>query len=270
MTTPADLRARVAPPRGVIFDIDGTLLQDGRPLPGASRALAAVRAAGLPLRLATNTSRKPRSAVLADLVGAGLAVEASEVLTAPAATAAWLRAHGLDRVALLLPPAVEEDFAGLEADRDAPRVVVVGDLGRAWDYEILDRALAWLLEGAELVAIHRNRTWRTGGGLHLDVGPFVAALEYASGRRATVIGKPARAFFELAAGSMGLEPAAVAVVGDDLEADVFGAMDAGAAGLLVRTGKFREEDLSGAARRPDGVLGTVGDVAALVAAAGGR
>lgn len=252
------------PPSGVLLDVDGTLVQDGRALPGAKRALGAVREAGLPLRLVTNTSRRSRGAVLRALSEAGLEAGVDEVLTAPVATAAWLRERGITGLALLAPEEVAEDFEGLDVDASSPGAVVVGDLGDAWSYEVLDRAFGWLLDGAELVAIHRNRYWSTGGGLHLDVGPFVAALEYASGRRATVLGKPHRAFFEMAARSMGLAPDAVVMVGDDLAADALGAMEAGATGMLVRTGKFREEELTASDRRPDRVLDGIGELADLV------
>ena len=107
------------------------------------------------------------------------------------------------------------------------------------------------------MAIHKNRYWKTADGLTLDAGPFVAALEYASGQCATVIGKPSRTFFETAAGSMGLGLGDVAMVGDDLESDVAGAQAAGATGILVRTGKFQETELERSLVRPDYVIDSV-------------
>lgn len=121
-------------------------------------------------------------------------------------------------------------------------------------------ASSWLenvMGGAELVALQRNRYWETGKGLDLDAGAFVAALEYATGQEATIVGKPSQAFFEAAAESMGADLANVAVVGDDITTDVAGAQRCGAAAVLVRTGKFREDDLSPAAPKPDLVLDSV-------------
>jgi len=63
----------------------------------------------------------------------------------------------------------------------------------------------------------------TAPDLSLDAGPFVAALEYASGKRATVVGKPEQSFFDLALRDMDLEPGQAAMVGDDPESDVAGA-----------------------------------------------
>ncbi|MDQ3303102.1 MAG: HAD-IA family hydrolase, partial [Actinomycetota bacterium] len=80
---------------------------------------------------------------------------------------------------------------------------------------------------------------RSGGELALDAGPFVAALEYASGKRATGVGKPERAFFELALRNLDLPPDMVAMVGDDPELDVAGAQTAGLRTILVETGRYR-------------------------------
>jgi HAD superfamily hydrolase (TIGR01458 family) len=272
--------ARLARVRGFLLDLDGTLIQDGRLLPGIPAALEAIRAAGLGIRFVTNTSRRARRSVVEGLREAGLSVAAEEVLTAPVATVSWLRERGIRTLALLVPPAAREDFAGFEIveavppsdERDAagasgaplPGAVVVGDLGQAWSYAALDAAFGWLLEGAELVAIQRNRYWKTGGALHLDAGPFVAALEYASSRPAVVTGKPSPLFFEAAARSMGLTADRVAMVGDDIEADVQGARSVGAVGILARTGKFRHEDLRRTDAHADVVLGTAAELAALV------
>ena len=73
----------------------------------------------------------------------------------------------------------------------------------------------------------------------LDVGAYVAALEAATGTSALLVGKPARPFFALALDEIGLEPAAVAVVGDDADADAGGAIAAGCHSILVLTGKYR-------------------------------
>jgi ribonucleotide monophosphatase NagD (HAD superfamily) len=93
-------------------------------------------------------------------------------------------------------------------------------------------------------------------GLDLDVGPFTAALEFASGRPALVLGKPAAQVFTMAAARLGLAPGEVLMVGDDVVGDVQGALAAGLAGVLVRTGKYRagDEQLT---PRPSAVLGSV-------------
>jgi HAD superfamily hydrolase (TIGR01458 family) len=141
---------------------------------------------------------------------------------------------------LLIHPGLAEDFAGLASDgKDA---VVVGDAGDGFTYAALNRAFRHLMLGAPLLALAANKYFREPDGLSLDAGPFVAALEYASGTRALLFGKPAPEFFRAAVDGFGCPPAEVAMIGDDVEADVNGAIAAGLAGILVRTGKYRLED----------------------------
>jgi HAD superfamily hydrolase (TIGR01458 family) len=87
-----------------------------------------------------------------------------------------------------------------------------------------------------------NRYFKESDGLSLDIGPFLRALEYAAGVQGTVLGKPSADFFHAAVADMGLEPGEVLMVGDDAEADVQGALDAGLQACLVRTGKYRPGD----------------------------
>ena len=143
------------------------------------------------------------------------------------------------RVHALVAEPLLEDLRGVVLTHREPEYVLVGDLGTGFTYERLDVAFGNLMEGAELVALQKNRYWQKESGISLDAGPFVAALEYASGKEATVVGKPERSFFEAALHELGLEAGEVAMVGDDAEADVAGAKAAGLLGIQVRTGKYR-------------------------------
>ena len=139
--------------------------------------------------------------------------------------------------------------------------VVVGDLADGFTYARLDEAFRCLMDGAELLALQKNRYWLTEAGLSLDAGPFVAALEYASGKSAAVVGKPQPAFFRLALQDMRLQAGEVAMVGDDPESDVVGARESGLKGVQVRTGKWRPgEDVEGA----DLVLDSIADLPAAI------
>lgn len=252
------------PPRGVLLDLDGTLYQGNRPVAGAPEAVRRLREAGYGVRFVTNTTRRPRSELVERLRGLGIEADRHELFTAPAAAAARLAERGVERIALCLPRETLAEFSTFRQDEREPEAVVVGDLGDEWTFHRLNRAFRWLLAGAELVALQRNRYWRTEAGLVLDAGPFVAALEYAAGVEATVVGKPSREFFAGAARSMGLDLSEVVMVGDDPAADVGGARAAGARGVLVRTGKFREEELAGSEVRPDAVIDSVAELPALL------
>ena len=244
----------VGRPRGLLLDLDGTVYEDEAPVPGAPEAIEALREAGVAVRFVTNTTRVSRDTIAGWLVGFGVPATGADVFAPPRAALAWLRETGKRRVALAVPKDTFPEFAGLEIVDRAPDAVVVGDLGPGWTFETMNRVFRWVQGGAALVALHRNRYWKTGGELVLDVGAFVAAFEYATGREATLVGKPSRAMFEAAAGSMGLALADVAMVGDDLAADVAGAQALGVEGILVRTGKFRRSEIEESDVRPDLVV----------------
>ena len=247
--------------RALLVDLEGTVYQHGRLIPGAVEALAAAERRGIPHRFVTNTTSRPRSVIVRDVAAMGLTVDPHALFTAPRAARAYLLGKGFRRCHLLARETLLEDLGGIEhvdADADA---VLIGDLGEGMTFARLNHAFRLLLEGAELVALARNRYWKDRDGLMLDIGAFAAALEYGSGKKATLVGKPAPAFFAAAFESMGVTAAEAAVVGDDLESDVRGGQEAGMKGILVRTGKFRAGDLERTTVRPDVVLDSLADLA---------
>ena len=250
--------------RALLVDLDGVLYVEDDPVPGAVEAIGGLRAAGIGLRFVTNTTQRSRRHTLAKLDRLGFGVASDELVTPAVLAVEHCRAHGLRRVSLLMDAQVKADFEGLTEADDAVDAVIVGDLGERFDYSVLNAAFRHLLDGAQLVALQRNRYWRRADGLALDVGPFVAALEYAADVEATVVGKPARAFFALALAQLGAEPAEAAMVGDDVESDVVGALRAGLRGVLVRTGKFREEAVRAAELEPTAVVDSIADAPALM------
>jgi HAD superfamily hydrolase (TIGR01458 family) len=249
----------------VLLDVDGVLVMSWRPLPGARRALDWLRSEGVPFRLVTNATMRSREWIARTLADAGLPVGEKHVVTATLATAEHLRRHHPGaRCFLLAADEAREDLEGIRWVEDDAEVVVVGGPGPWFTFDRLNRAFRMLSGGASLVAMQRNLSWRTDEGLMLDAGAFVTGLEAAAGVQAVTIGKPNPAFFEAALATMGASPADALMVGDDLEADVLGAQDAGLVGALVRTGKFRPEALEGLERGPDHVIDSVADLPGLV------
>jgi HAD superfamily hydrolase (TIGR01458 family) len=224
--------------KGLLVDLDGTLYVGDEPVDGAREAVGKLRSSGLVLRYVTNTTRKPRREVCEHLRSLGFEVQEAEIFT-PARAAAGL--IGDRRCFALVDESLLEDLEGVTLSQDRPDYLLVGDLGEGFTYDRLNAAFRRLMDGAELLALQKNRYWRKEDGLSLDAGPFVAALEYASGKSATVIGKPEKNFFRLALEELGLGPHEVAMVGDDSETDVAGAQAAGLKGIQVRTGKYRPE-----------------------------
>lgn len=249
---------------GLLLDLSGVIYVQDEAVPGAGEALDRLRGADMPLRLITNTTMRPRRSILERLERLGIEAEPSELITPATLAASRCAEAGYESVALVVLDDLREDLEGLEERGDSVDAVVVGDLGDRWDYETLNRAFRQLMDGAALIALQKNRYWETAEGLSLDAGPFVAALEYATGREAEVVGKPSEAFFELALRELGTPADHAAMVGDDVEADVGGGMDAGLAGILVRTGKYREDLVSESGIEPTATVDSIADVPDLV------
>lgn len=227
-------------PRGVLLDLGGVVFVGKTLLPGAREALGRLRAAGLGLRFLTNTSRRTAATLRADLAEMGLEVAPAELLTPAQLARDYLVAHHLSPI-LLVHEALEPEFEGIPAGN--PPAVVIGDAAERFTYRRLNTAYRALESGAEFLALAENRNFLDAdGALSLDAGPFVRALEYASRRRATVLGKPSPEFFRLALESLGVPADAAVMIGDDVEADIAGALAAGIPAVLVRTGKYRPGD----------------------------
>jgi HAD superfamily hydrolase (TIGR01458 family) len=245
---------------GLLLDLSGVLYVQDEVVPGAADTLAKLRDGGIPLRLVTNTTMRPRRSNLERLERLGIEVEPSELLTPATLAARRCEEAGYESVSLVVLDELREDLEGLQEGEGSVDAVIVGDLGEAWDYGVLNRAFRQLMDGAELIALQKNRYWETAEGLSLDAGPFVSALEYATGREAEVVGKPSDSFFELALSELGVRADRAAMVGDDVEADVGGAMDAGLAGILVRTGKYREDLVRKSGIEPTATVDSIADV----------
>lgn len=250
---------------GVLLDLDGVIYVGDCAIPGAAETVDWIAREDIPHRYLTNTTSRPREAIVARLARIGIAADPSEILTPGVAAAAWLQREGVERPALFVPDATTAEFAGLaplpaSADRGAG-AVVVGDLGSGWDFATLNRAFRLLMDdpSVPLIALGLTRYWRADDGLRLDAGAFVRALEYACGREAVVLGKPDPAFYRTAVDDLRLAPEQVVMVGDDIRTDVEGAQRAGLVGVLVRTGKFSPADLAGDVT-PDAMLDSIADL----------
>lgn len=246
----------------VLFDLDGVLYEGGRSIAGAAEAIGWFKDARIPHLFLTNTTSRPRSALVAKLAEYGLEIEQRQLLTPCVAARKWLKANVDGSVALFVPQSTREEFGGLDVLADdaesGAAALVLGDLGAEWNFATLNRAFRLLMTEPRpaLVALGMTRYWLAPGGLQLDVAPFVAALEHATGCKAVVVGKPAAAFFEAAMQLIGEAPGAIVMVGDDIKGDIGAAQGAGLRAVLVRTGKYRTSDLEQGIT-PDGVLDSI-------------
>lgn len=238
---------------GLLIDIDGVMMHGSKVIPGAPETLDSLRARGIPHCFMANTTTYCRLSMLERLRAIGFQVEEEQLFTATYVAAEYLRRQNAKSYYPLLLPDAQLEFGGIEVDEVTPEFVVIGDMGSSFTFPRLNRALRAVLNGAKLVALHKKRHWRTEEGLFLDAGPFVVALEYAAEAHAVVVGKPSSDYFRMVLDQMGIPANRVAMIDDDIEIDIRGAQHMGIQGWLVKTGRFRKEDL-GKAIWPERVL----------------
>lgn len=227
--------------KGIICDIGGVLYEGNKAIDGAVEAIDKLKKS-YKIRFATNTTRRAPCTILTRLRKFGFNIKEEELFTALAAAKALIKEHNAKAYTLLTQDATDY-FGNLHSLEDV-KFVVVGDAAENFNYTRLNRAFRFLNSGANLIAAAKNRYFKDSDGeLSLDAGPFVKALEFASGKEAKIVGKPSAEFFNLALKSMELKADEVVMVGDDIENDIAGAQELGIKGVLVRTGKFKPTDL---------------------------
>jgi HAD superfamily hydrolase (TIGR01458 family) len=238
--------------RGFLIDLDGVLYVGNHAIDGAQAAIGFLQDNGYVFRCISNTTRKSRQTIASHLSSLGFDISLNHIFTPPLAAIAHMKNTGRKGYYLITTGDVDKEFEEVRNNSSdtKPDWVIIGDAGDNISYESMNTAFRYLMEGAELIALEKDRYWMAADGLSLSAGPFVQALEYATGKTAMVMGKPARAFFNLALEDMHLRPDQVAMIGDDIITDIGGAHHAGMKGILVRTGKFRPDAVEAAKIKP--------------------
>ena len=245
-----------------LFDLDGVFYR-GKERPvkiGGTLVVEKIRSTKRSIFVLTNNSTDTVRTLHRNLLSLGVPIREAEILTSSRLTAELLRdRYGSARYFLVGEKGFDSELVRLGHRPVAPTeadVVVVG-LDRKVTYEKLDEAAKAAKRGAALVASHAASFYMSRFGAALGPGPLVKAIESASGRRATVVGKPSPLMFRIALRKAGCAPGEAVMVGDQLDTDIAGASRAGIASVLVLTGIDKD-----AAGTP--ALGTVDNVDDLV------
>lgn len=247
-----------------LFDLDGVFYIGKEAIPGAPQVINYLRQYEVPCRFTTNTTTRGIDTLHGELQSMGLPVTKRDIFTAPQAAVKYLRQQGSPSVHLVLNENTSQEFAEFQRNDKSPDVIVIGDIGNGWNYDLMNRLFNMVMNGSRIVALHKGRYWQVADGLRMDIGAFIAGLEYTTSKTATVIGKPSSEFFRLALDDLGCKAEQVAMVGDDLYNDIEGAQNAGMAGILVKTGKYREEVTMSSQVKPDLIIGSIAELPALL------
>ncbi|MGC9220244.1 MAG: HAD-IIA family hydrolase [Solirubrobacteraceae bacterium] len=265
--SPAGL-ASAKPPRfdAYIFDLDGTLYVDQRPINGAPEAVAQLRADGAQVAFVTNNPLHRASTYAQRLSRIGIPASPGEITTSVEALLDYLDArYPGARVLAISEDVVQESLADaghqVTMNPSEAQVVVVA-FDRTFDYVKLHAAyLAVREHGATIIATNPDPYCPTAGGGLPDCAAMLAALEACTGMRAeAIVGKPSPHMVRTVLRRVHVDPARTAVVGDRLMTDVEMGQTAGATGILVLSGATRREDLAAGPVTADYVIDSVADL----------
>jgi HAD superfamily hydrolase (TIGR01458 family) len=235
------------------------LYTDNKPIIGAIEAIDRLRDNGYSFRFISNSTQSCRATLHKKLVRFGFDIKEKELFTAPVATARYIRKTRMKRCFFITTGDVYKDFKreGILRTNTGVDHVVIGDAGKDFTYERMNAAFNHVLEGADIIAMEKDRYWRSPEGLALCGGPYTAALEYATGIKASLIGKPSRDFLKMALADMKATPRNTITIGDDLITDIAGAQRAGMRGFLVLSGKHKNRDVRRSVIKPDAVIDSI-------------
>ena len=248
------------PPKAFLIDLDGTLYFKGEPCPGAIETVNYLRQEKYQLRFLTNTTAKTPKMLHAQMQALGFDIYEDEIFNATYACLQYLRSQPKNRCHFMVDDAVKAFFKEIPVDNEAPDFVVVGDYGEGFDFHALNHAFRLLMNGAELIALQKNLYWFSAEGMFLDCGAFVTLLEAAAGTTAKIMGKPSETFFKIALESLQCSPNEAIVVGDDITSDIRGAENTKMRSVLVKTGKFKPDQLENPVAKPTWVLDSISEL----------
>lgn len=247
--------------QAVLLDLDGVLYVGNQAIRGAAQAVQHLHDAGIKVAGVTNTTTQAKQTVAHKLHKLGIPLDEQHLFT----PASLVQSHiGNKTAQLYVRDDLRQDLQVNESQQH-PDYIVMGDIGgMGYPPETLHNIFLSLMQGAQLLALHKNRFWQKEDGLHLDLGTWVAALEYASGTQAKVFGKPSQDFFSHICQAMQTEPHHTLMVGDDIESDIQGAQQAGLKTALVQTGKYNADFIRSTGIQPDFTIPSVADLADIV------
>ncbi len=245
----------------LLIDLEGVLYSDNQLITGSIDVIKELKKKGIKLRFLTNTTTAPRKIILDKLINFGFDVQENEIFTPIIATKNYLRDNAVKKISLVTNIEIIEEFNEYEITQKDPKAVIMGDIHKNFNWEILDQIFKLVyVNNAALIALHQNKYCIREGKVSLDLGPFVKAVEYASNKKSILMGKPEKNFFEMAIKDMEISKDAVLMIGDDIISDIKGAKDFGIKTIQVKTGKFQLEDCSDKFLQPDKRIDSIADL----------
>ncbi len=247
--------------KGLLLDIEGVIYEGNRLIDGSIETINKLLTHGFNIKYLTNTTTTSRRLVFEKLIQFKLPLIEPDIFSPAIAANIFLKKKNISRISLFTNQSLQEDFADFVIDDLRPEAIIFGDLYKGFSWKKLNKAFQIILEANPLIiALHKNRYCKRENKLGLDLGPFVAALEYATSKKSVLIGKPEKNFFNLAIEDMKLKNEEVVMIGDDIFADIGGAKNIFLSTIQVKTGKFQKKDETNVHLQPDYRINSISEL----------
>jgi HAD superfamily hydrolase (TIGR01458 family) len=221
----------------LLIDFDGVLKIGNSPAPDAEEFFNFINENKIPACILSNSTLRTGDLIKEFFISHGISISIP-ALTAFDATLSFVKKN-YKRIQVYCRDYLIHHFDGM-IDEENPEAVVIGDIEDKWSYQIMNDIFKKVFNGADLIAMHRNKYWNPSGELLIDAGAFITGIEYAASKEAIVIGKPSSHYFKAAFEKIGATPEdEFFMIGDDIENDVKAAQDLGGKGILIFTGKTK-------------------------------
>ncbi|MEW6196309.1 MAG: HAD hydrolase-like protein [Bacteroidota bacterium] len=222
----------------LLIDLDGVLRINNRPAPNVKEFLDFITDRKINACIVSNSTLSTSEDVNEFFKFFGIETKIP-IMTASSAAAIYAK-QNYKHVAVYCEERVKRIFYEI-LDYENPEAVIIGDYGKRWDFKTMNEIFVHVFNGADLIAMQKNRYWETAAdGILLDAGPFVAAIEYATNKQARLIGKPSPYYFHAALRILGFaNDEKFLMIGDDLETDIKCTKELGSKSLLIYTGKTK-------------------------------
>ena len=250
--------------KGILCDLDGVLYVDNELLPKADEAVRYLLSSEKKVIFCTNTTKNSIKGLENKLLKFGLNIPENLILSPPKIAIEWLKNNNNPSIYPLINQELIEDFSEFSFNYSNPDYILIGDIGKIWTYDLMNDLFNKLINGAEILALHKGKFWQAQEGLRIDIGAFINALEFATNKKAHIFGKPNKEYFFSACKKMELDPKNVLMLGDDIISDIDGAMKCGLKGGIVKTGKYREDFANKMGVIPNYELDSIYDIINLI------
>lgn len=239
-----------------LTDMDGVLVHENSPLPGASDLIRQWTERGTPFLVLTNNSIFTPRDLAARLRASGLDVPEDAIWTSALATADFCASQIPGGSAFVLGELGMTNAlhdVGFILTENNPDYVVVGET-RNYSFEAITKAIRLINDGARFIATNPDATGPSADGVLPATGAIAALITKATGKDPYVVGKPNPMMFRSAMNKIGAHSENTAMIGDRMDTDIVAGIEAGLHTVLVLTGISDQAEIERYPFRPDEIL----------------